>query len=120
MTVTADDPENADNYVKYSYTINVTDYRKPLVEMDTRTRSAKVGASLVLPSFTVGEENYKCYVTVKAPNESFMTYVDISKATVGTKDDKYVFATKGEYIVTLVVYDAEYNFTETSYKVIVK
>lgn len=103
-----------------SYTVNVTDYTKPAVDMDTSTRSAKVGDKLILPAYSVAIKDYKCYATIKAPNKYFMGYLDLQNATKETTDDEYFFATTGEYVVTLVVYDSSYNMTEISYKVIVK
>ena len=121
VTITKSDPDNeSNNGEPYSYSITVTDYVKPVVTMDTRTRATNVGAKLNLPDYTVDKEDCKVYVTVKAPDATFMSYVDISKSTTDTADDTYTFQVKGEYIITLVVYDSNYNFTEVSYKVIVE
>ena len=120
VTVSIEDELVANTRGSISYTINVTDYRKPVVVMDTSTRSAKVGDKLVLPAFSVEISDYDCYVTIKAPNKYFVGYLDINNNTKDTTDDEYIFATTGEYVVTLVVYDSNYNMSEIVYKVIVK
>ena len=115
VTILSYDPMSNRNEKYHSYNIYVVDYTKPIVNITECQSTAKVGDEVKLPKFTVDISEYKWYLSVKAPN-SMTEFVNSETAETAP----FKFTQKGEYTITLVVYDANYNMTTTVYTVNVK
>ena len=111
VQVSAKDENNSDNNTVWDYSIVVTDYTKPEVEIVSKTTTYSIGSKFSVPKFTVNLDDYSWIVTIKLPNSQLVSV---------TKDISYTFVTPGKHLVTLMVYDANFNIREVTYTVTVK
>jgi hypothetical protein len=111
IQVSANDSYNGDNNNIYTYSIIVTNYTKPVVEITSKTTNYFVGGKLVMPKFTVDIAEYSWAIIIKS-SEGQLFYAN--------EKEEFTFTKAGVYTVTLAVYDANVNITEVSYKVTVR
>ncbi len=105
VKVSVYDMDNTDNETSYSYNIYVTDYSKLEVTMGTIVKTAKLNDKFTKPIFSVNIDNYGYGFAIKTP-DSRMYFVT---------DNEFVFAKKGVYTITLMVYDKSVNKSDSTY-----
>ncbi len=113
VTIKAEDSMDKSNNRTENIKLYVPDIVKPVVNITNKKLTYSVGSKFTIPKFTVDIPEYTFLCVIEKPDGCM-------DATDGKEGNEFKFETKGEYLVTLIVYDANMNITEVSYTVTVK